>query len=254
VLLSDDNFTTNPKRAEQLCDLIIENGIRKTFVVQARIDIAKHRRLLDKAWQAGFRMLLIGVESPHDRILGQLQKGITQQQIRAAFAVLAEYDFHLHGYFIYGNIGETEEEMLYIPKFAKEIGVDSISYGKLRVEKYSPLKDVVENTPGYYYERIGGPVLSDAYGLKDLRRISHRIQSEFYDVPQLLRIARKARRIGLVTGWDIAGIALKLPLILEQSVRSHFEKRRWKHQTARVRRPARHEPAEVPVPIGAKEG
>jgi len=44
-----------------------------------------------------------------------------QQQVRDAFAVLTQYDFYLHGYFIYGNIGETEEEMLYIPKFAKEI-------------------------------------------------------------------------------------------------------------------------------------
>jgi radical SAM superfamily enzyme YgiQ (UPF0313 family) len=108
VLFSDDNLFTNPKRAEQLCDRIIESKIRKAYVVQARVDVARHRRLLDKAWQAGFRMFLLGVESPHDRILTQLQKGITQQQIREAFAVLTQYDFFLHGYFIYGNIGETK--------------------------------------------------------------------------------------------------------------------------------------------------
>jgi anaerobic magnesium-protoporphyrin IX monomethyl ester cyclase len=252
VLFSDDNFSTNPKRAEQLCDWIIENRIQKTLMVQARIDIAKHRRLLDKAWQAGFRLLLIGIESPHDRILGQLQKGITQQQIREAFAVLTQYDFHLHGYFIYGNLGETEEEMLYIPKFAKEIGVDSISYQKLRIEKYSPLQEAVENTPGYYYERIGGPVFSDKYGPQELKRIRNRIQSEFYDVPQLLRIARKARRIGLVTGWDIAGIALKLPLILGQWVRTHSEKKRWKHQAPRGRRSADVRSAQDLVPVGVR--
>jgi len=67
VLFSDDNMFTNPKRSEQLCDLIIENGIKKTFVVQARVDIAKHPRILDKAQQAGFKLFLIGVESPHDR-------------------------------------------------------------------------------------------------------------------------------------------------------------------------------------------
>ena len=44
VLFSDDNFFTNPKRSEQLCDLIIENKIKKIFIVQARIDIAKHRQ------------------------------------------------------------------------------------------------------------------------------------------------------------------------------------------------------------------
>ncbi|RPJ38043.1 MAG: radical SAM protein, partial [Planctomycetaceae bacterium] len=196
VLFSDDNMFTNIKRCEQLCDLIIENGIKKTFVVQARVDIARHPRLLDKAQQAGFRVFLIGVESPHDRILTQLQKGITQQQIRDAFAVLTRYDFHLHGYFIYGNIGETKEEMLYIPKFAREIGLDTISFQKLRIEKYSPLKEVVESTPGYYYNRIGGAVYSEKFGRKEFKQIRNRMRSEFYNPAQLLRIARKARRIG----------------------------------------------------------
>ena len=97
VLFSDDNFSTNPKRSERLCDLIIANNIRKTFIIQTRIDIAKHPGLLDKAWKAGFRIFLIGIESPHDWILKQIQKGITQQQVRDAFAVLTQYDFFLHG-------------------------------------------------------------------------------------------------------------------------------------------------------------
>ncbi len=232
VLFSDDNMFTNPKRSEQLCDLIIENGIKKTFVVQARVDIAKHPKILDKAQKAGFKLFLIGVESPHDRILTQLQKGITQQQIREAFAVLTRYDFHLHGYFIYGNIGETEEEMLYIPKFAKEIGLDTISFQKLRIEKYSPLKEVVESTPGYYYKRIGGPVYSDKYGRKELKRIRNRIRSEFYGPSQLLHIARKARRIGLVNGRDVAGIALHLPRLALSLLHRRSEKK--KHHAARA--------------------
>jgi len=231
VLFSDDNMFTNPKRAEQLCDLIIENGIKKTFVVQARIDVARHRRLLDKAQQAGFRLFLLGVESPHDRILTQLQKGITQKQIREALAVLTQYDFHLHGYFIYGNIGETEEEMLYIPKFAKEIGLDSISFQKLRIEKFSPLKEIVESTPGYYYNRVGGPVYSDRYGRKELKHIRNRIRSAFYTVPQLLHIVAKARRIGLVTGRDAAGALVKLPLIVLKLMCNGAGKKSHKQRT-----------------------
>ena len=234
VLFSDDNMFTNPRRAEQLCDSIIENGIQKIFVVQARIDVARHRRLLDKAWQAGFRVFLIGVESPHDRILTQLQKGITQKQIREAFAVLTQYDFYLHGYFIYGNIGETEEEMLYIPTFAREIGLDSISFQKLRIEKFSPLKELVESTPGYYYSRVGGPVYSDRYGRKELKRIRNRIRSTFYTVPQLLRIAAKARRIGLLSGRDVAVALAKLPLIAMKRMTVRAEKRKSGRRTPAV--------------------
>jgi radical SAM superfamily enzyme YgiQ (UPF0313 family) len=226
VLFSDDNFFTNPKRSEQLCDLIIENKIKKTFVVQARIDVARHRTVLDKAEKAGFKLFLIGVESPHDRILQNLQKGITQQQVRDAFAVLTQYDFFLHGYFIYGNIGETEEEMLYIPRFAKEIKLDSITFQKLRIEKFSPLKEVVEATPGYHYEYSGGPVYSDRYGLKELKQIRNRIRSEFYDFPQIIHIVRKARRIGLVRRQDLMGGLLNLPLLMYRLARRKQRQRR----------------------------
>ena len=225
VLFSDDNFFTNRKRAEQLCDLIIESGIKKTFIVQARIDVAKHPRILAKAEQAGFRLFLLGIESPHDRILEQLQKGITQQEIRESLAVLNQYKFFLHGYFIYGNIGETEEEMLYIPKFAKEIKLDTISFQKLRVEKFSPLKEVVEATPGYYFNHIGGPVYSDRYGRNELKQIRNQIRAGFYDTRQLLHIARKASRIGLATGRDMVVALPNLPILLYRLATRRKEKK-----------------------------
>lgn len=226
VLFSDDNMFTNPKRSEQLCDLIIENKIKKSFVVQTRIDIARHPRVLEKAQKAGFKVFLIGVESPHERILEQLQKGITQQQVRDAFAVLTRYDFYLHGYFIYGNISETEEEMLYIAKFAKEIKLDSITFQKLRIEKHSLLKQLVEETPGYYYERVGGAVYSERYGRKELKRIRNRIRSEFYDLPQIIHIVKKARRIGLMDGRDLTKAFLGLPVLIYGLVRRKIRKKR----------------------------
>ena len=137
--------------------------------------------------------------------------------------------------------------MLYIPKFAKEIGLDSISFQKLRIEKFSPLKEVVESTPGYYYKRIGGPVYSDRYGPKELKRIRNRIRSEFYDVPQLLRIARKARRIGLVTGRNVAGMLLKLPFVTYSLAKNRAEKKETVVRRAATPPPAREEPPKVTV-------
>jgi len=232
VLVCDDNFFTNPKRSEELCDLIIENKIKKIFIAQTRIDVARHRRVLDKAQRAGFKVFLMGIESPHDRILNQLQKGITQQVIRDAMTVLTQYNFFLHGYFIYGNIGETEEEMLYIAKFAQEIGLDTISFQKLRIEKFSPLKEVVESTPGYHYDRIGGPVYSDRYGRKELRQIRDQIRREFYTPRQLLRIVQKARQIGLVTPRDVVVPLLKLPVVLGNLVIGKARKKKKKRQRA----------------------
>ncbi|HVP36288.1 MAG TPA: radical SAM protein [Terriglobales bacterium] len=227
VLFTDDNFFTNPVRTEKLCDLIIESGIKKKFIVQTRIEIARNEELLEKAEKAGFKIFLIGIESPHDRILAQINKGFTQQQVRDAFKILNNYDFYIHGYFIYGNIGETEEEMLYIGRFAKELKLDSISFQKLRIEKYSPLKEVVENTPGYYYDSIGGAVYSDLHSLKDLKRIRDRIKFGFYSLGQIGQILRKVHKARLLTRFDLIHILMRLPKLLLRLAKREIEKK-WR--------------------------
>jgi hypothetical protein len=115
--------------------------------------------------------------------------------------------------------------MLYIPKFAKEIKLDSISFQKLRVERFSPLKGLVDETPGYYYNRIGGSVYSDHYGRKELKQIRNRIRSEFYDLSQIIHIIRKARRIGLLSVRDLTDGFLKLPLLMYGLARRKMRKR-----------------------------
>jgi radical SAM superfamily enzyme YgiQ (UPF0313 family) len=226
VMFSDDNFSTNPKRSEKLCDLIIENKIKKTFIVQTRIDIAKHSSLLEKAEKAGFRLFFMGIESPHDKILKQFKKGFTQQMIRDAFKILNKYNFFINGYFIYGNIGETEEEMVYIAKFAKELKIDSINFQKLRIEKYSPLKEVIENTPGYYYTELGGYVYSDQYSSKELKKIRNRIRKEFYDYRQIWKIFKKGLQVKLISKSYVTYVFPKLPKLLFRLLKREIEKKR----------------------------
>lgn len=187
IILSDDDFFADPKRAEEICDLIIARKIRKRFMAQARIDIAKRPALLGKMVKAGFKALLIGIESPHDWILKQLNKGFNQKAIREYFKVLVKYPIFYNGYFIYGNIGETEKEMLYIGKFAKEIGVDSIACNKLRIEKFSPLRDLADKTPGYHVTERG-ELYSDQFSHASLKKIGRRIKFTFYTPSRYVKI------------------------------------------------------------------
>jgi len=190
ILLSDDDFFADPKRAEEICDLIIERKIKKRFMAQARLDIAKYPKLLEKMVKAGFKALLIGIESPHDWILKQLNKGFNQEAIRKYFAVLKRYPIYYNGYFIYGNIGETEKEMLYIPQFAKEIGVDSITCNKLRIEKFSPLRELAQNSPGYHVTERG-ELYSDTYSHAALKKIGRRMKFSFYTPSRFVKILWK---------------------------------------------------------------
>ncbi|MDD5653418.1 MAG: radical SAM protein [Candidatus Omnitrophica bacterium] len=214
ILFSDDNLFANPVRAEQICDQIIARKIKKRFLAQARIDIAKYPVLLEKMVKAGFKALLIGIESPHDWILTQLNKGFDQATVRRAFAVLRKYPIYYNGYFIYGNIGETEKEMLYIAQFAKEIGVDSITCNKLRIEKFSPLRELAEKTPGYHITDRG-ELYSDTYSHAALKKIARKIKFSFYTPARYMKILCKNIFVTRFFSFgEIASVFLLAPTLI----------------------------------------
>jgi magnesium-protoporphyrin IX monomethyl ester (oxidative) cyclase len=199
VAFLDDNFFADIKRVERICDLIVEEGIKKIFFANARISISKHPRLLEKMYRAGFRLLMIGLESAQDKSLKQLEKGFKTADVHKAFAVLRETGMLTNGYFIVGLMGETEEEMLEIIPYAKAIGIDLISPNRLRYEKYSGLALMLEQNDDYYVGE-GNRIYSKQYGPADINRIVKRISSGFFDKAQVWSIVKKGLRIGF-PGW-----------------------------------------------------
>jgi anaerobic magnesium-protoporphyrin IX monomethyl ester cyclase len=233
ILFNDDNFFTDVKRSEEICDLIIKRKIKKRFLAQARIEIAKHPRLLDKMVKAGFKMLFMGIESPHDRILSELNKGFDSAEIRRSFAVLKKYPIYYHGYFIYGNIGETAQEMLYIAKFAKEISLDSITFQKLRIEKFSPLRKIAENTPGYHVT-YRGELYSDTYSHASLKKIGRQIKFSFYTPLQILKILKKFTIVKFFTFNEIVIFIVTGPSLLWSVLAREINKKRLGNSLKRI--------------------
>ncbi len=214
VLFSDDNLFVDPRRAEQICDLLIKHKVNKRFFAQVRIDIAKHPAILDKMVKAGFKSFFIGIESPHDWILSQLNKGFNQAAIRDAFAVLRRYPILTNGYFLYGNIGEKRQEMTYIAQFAREIGVDTISANKLRIEKFSPLRELAQKAPGYHITEKG-ELYSDAYSHAVLKKIGKEIKRSFYTPGRYVWVAWKCLFVvRILTLKEILLLCVTAPRIL----------------------------------------
>jgi radical SAM superfamily enzyme YgiQ (UPF0313 family) len=227
VIFSDDYFFVEPKRTTALCREITRRGLQKHFIVNARLDVARRPEMLEAAREAGVKILLIGIESATDRILEQLNKGITTEQIRKYMPVLRSFGFFNHGYFIYGNIGETEEEMMTIPTFAREIGLDSITLSKLRAEKFSPIHDDVAKTPGAWVGSTGF-VYQEGLDRKALKRIGKAMQRAFYSPDQLVRIIRKALDLELLDVFDITRLLALAPILGYAFVRRHVMHRRHK--------------------------
>ncbi|MDJ0720232.1 MAG: radical SAM protein [Desulfobacterales bacterium] len=194
---TDDIFTHDLKRVEEICDLIIARGIHKKYVINARIEIARHPALLQKMAQAGFAILLLGIESAQDKTLRAMNKGFDTARIRKYVARLRQHAMLLNGYFILGNIGETIGEMEQIVPFAHELGLDTILLSTLRDSPYSGLTDLVARNPGYHIG-ANGKIYSDHCSLPELKALRRRLYHRFYSRRQILRIAGKAWRSGLL--------------------------------------------------------
>ena len=164
-------------------------------------------------WKAGFWLLMIGIESAQDKSLKSLNKGFKTEDVRSAFEILRKSNMLTSGYFIIGIIGESKEEMMEIAPFAKEIGLDFVHLNRLRFEKYSGLKNLLEENKDYYIGD-GNRIYSKRYGPKEINDILRKIRNEFFDRQKLVSIVLKCIRIGFPGWMFFVGLPITLPRII----------------------------------------
>jgi radical SAM superfamily enzyme YgiQ (UPF0313 family) len=222
IFFVDDLFTYQPDRVVEICDLLIAKRIRKHYIVNARLEIANRFDVIRKMEQAGFLALLIGVESTQDATLRSMGKGFTIELIRQRFEVLRQSKMIINAYFIVGNIGETEEQMLSTASFARSIGVDLIHVSRLRREPYSGLSELVEQTPGYHIDDSGF-VYSDNYSAQHIANLRKRIDRRFHSPLHAAGVVIKLLRI---LHWRVmARAALTIPVFLTLLIASQADRK-----------------------------
>jgi radical SAM superfamily enzyme YgiQ (UPF0313 family) len=195
VAFTDELFTYDMDWVARICDLILARGIRKKYIVNARLEIARRPDVIQKMEQAGFAILMLGVESAQDKTLRSMRKGFNTAKIREYFDVLRDRPIILHGYFILGNIGESVPEMEQIVPFARELGLDTLNLCMLHTLPHSGIEDLVAQNPDYHIAP-NGKVYSDHCSLKELKRLRGNLFKKFYTKRQMLHIMDKAKRNG----------------------------------------------------------
>lgn len=190
LFVVDDNFAVDMRRVEEICDLIMAEGIKKIFAVSLRLEIYRYPQILKKMFKAGFKILLIGIESAQDKTLKSMQKGFDTALAEKAFAEIRKTNLYIHGFFIVGCVGESESDMLEIASFAKRLKLDTLDLSLLRTEKYSPLNDLISKSRDYYVGK-NNIVCSKKFPLEKLKDIRRRIRRNYYTFPTILRIIKK---------------------------------------------------------------
>jgi len=220
IFVVDDNFAVDMKRVEEICDLIIAEGIKKTLAVSLRLEVYKHPEVLKKMFAAGFKILSIGIESAQNKTLKAMEKGFDIALAKKAFAAIGKVNFYIHGYFIVGCIGESELEMLEIGPFARALKLDSISLSLLRTEKYSPLNDVIAHSDSYHINDKE-MVYSDECSVKKLKDIRRCISKNYYNFFTILRIATKIFTARLISVSHMVKLAAALAFRKSKRVEKH---------------------------------
>jgi radical SAM superfamily enzyme YgiQ (UPF0313 family) len=108
LMIKDDTFTTNKKRVIELCRGIRERGLNFLWSCDTRVDLLTDE-LLYEMRLAGCQRLSLGVESGSQRIIANVDKKITVDDILSSTALAKKYGIKVRYFMMLGNRGETVE-------------------------------------------------------------------------------------------------------------------------------------------------
>jgi radical SAM superfamily enzyme YgiQ (UPF0313 family) len=123
----DDTFTLVKSNAMEICDEILRRGLRIRFSVNARTDTADDE-LFRHLKRAGCRELLVGFESGDQAVLTGMNKKESVDQARAFMELAHKTGIDVHGCFVFGLPGETEESIDKTVQFALDLGLHTVQF------------------------------------------------------------------------------------------------------------------------------
>ncbi len=123
----DDTFTLIKSNAMAICEEILRRGLKITFSVNARTDTADEE-LFRCLKRAGCRELLVGFESGDDGMLARMNKKETVADARRFMELADKTGIDVHGCFVIGFPGETEETIDRTIRFALDLGLHTVQF------------------------------------------------------------------------------------------------------------------------------
>lgn len=128
LAFKDSEFTLDKGNVEELCDLLVSAKFDLTWNCNGRVNNVS-LKMLRKMKKAGCVSITYGVESGDQRILDNLKKGITPDQVREAIKITKEAGLKTVTNFMIGNPGDTKETLEKTIKFAVELDTDYTYFG-----------------------------------------------------------------------------------------------------------------------------
>jgi radical SAM superfamily enzyme YgiQ (UPF0313 family) len=126
--IKDDTLTVKRHHVVEFCEQLIKRKMKINWDCTTRVDRIDED-LLKLMIRSGCNTVKIGVETGSQKILKEIQKGITLDQVRQAARLFKKHSLFWSCYFMIGLPQETEEDISQSYRFLKELNPHYASLG-----------------------------------------------------------------------------------------------------------------------------
>ncbi|MFM1919625.1 MAG: hypothetical protein RLZZ303_1259 [Candidatus Hydrogenedentota bacterium] len=129
VMFEDDTLTMRIARERliALCEEIIRRDVNLSWSANARVDL-NDLETLKLMKRSGCRMLCVGFEFGDQKILNNVKKGTTVDQMYTFAENAAKAGLRIHGCFMIGGPEETRETAMKTIKMSQELKIDTAQF------------------------------------------------------------------------------------------------------------------------------
>lgn len=167
VYFVDDVFTLPKRRAISMLTQMVDRKLCMPWKCEARADHLDSD-ICALMVEAGCIRVKVGFESGSERILTQVKKGETKDDMRRGAALLKEFGIPFTAYFMTGFPGETDADLRETIAFAKELEADFYSLSVLAPYYGTPMyyeliaqgTDLGKLPWEYFYHQVGDPIVN----------------------------------------------------------------------------------------------
>lgn len=146
---SHDAFTVNQKLVSEVCDRIIEEGLKITWRCTARVDCITEELIL-KMKQAGMEQIELGVETGSKRMQKLINKHLNLDKAKKMVQFILDQGIRVALFFMYGFPEETEEDVNETLELVMDMLDMGVAYTTMSFCQFSPNTQLTEQ----YFDQL----------------------------------------------------------------------------------------------------
>jgi radical SAM superfamily enzyme YgiQ (UPF0313 family) len=226
----DDTFAVKKQRVLDICSLYKKYNLSIKWDIRTRVNTVDEE-LLRAIKSANCQRIHFGVESAVPRVLKELNKGITVEQVEKAFDLCHRIGIKTLAYFMMGNPTETKEDVKETLALAKRIKPDFMQmtilspfpatkiYDKAIAEGYLK-SDVWKEYASTIDPNFRPPIWDAIYTREELEKQLRWFYTRFYLTPKfIMDMVLEVRNLGQFKMYAKGGLSLLRMALVPDSKR-----------------------------------